>query len=34
MRIENKWVNGDCLKELKKLKDESVQLYLEIGRKQ
>lgn len=28
MRIENKWINGDCLKELKKLKDESVHLVV------
>ena len=28
MRIENKWINGDCFKELKKLKDESVHLVV------
>ena len=28
MRIENKWINGDCLKELEKLKDESVHLVV------
>lgn len=28
MRLENKWINGDCLKELKKLPDESVHLII------
>lgn len=28
MRLTNKWINGDCLKELKKLDDESVDLII------
>ncbi len=28
MRLENKWINGDCLTELKKLEDESVDLVI------
>lgn len=28
MKLENKWIHGDCLKELKKLPDESVHLVI------
>lgn len=28
MKLENKWINGDCLTELKKLEDESVDLVI------
>lgn len=28
MRLDNKWIHGDCLKELKKLPDESVDLII------
>lgn len=28
MRLDNKWIHGDCLKELKKLPDESVHLVI------
>ena len=28
MRLKNEWINGDCLKELKKLPDESVHLII------
>lgn len=28
MRLTNEWINGDCLKELKKMKDESVDLII------
>ena len=28
MRLTNQWINGDCLKELKKLPDESVDLII------
>lgn len=28
MKLTNKWINGDCLKELKKLQDESVHLIV------
>lgn len=28
MKLENQWINGDCLKELKKLPDESVHLII------
>ena len=28
MKLTNKWINGDCLKELKKLDDESVDLII------
>lgn len=28
MKLENRWINGDCLKELKKLPDESVHLII------
>lgn len=28
VRLKNEWINGDCLKELKKLPDESVHLII------
>ena len=28
MRLTNEWINGDCLKELKKMSDESVDLVI------
>ena len=28
MKLKNTWINGDCLKELKKMNDESVDLVI------
>ena len=28
MRLKNNWINGDCLKELKKMESESVDLCI------